>query len=295
MNVTQWDQMRTALYVHQQGSVSAAADALGVHRATVIRHIDALEQSLGTRLFYRNSQGYVTTDAGLEVLRVAKQVDRLFSGMLGGSNDGIERVSGNIIFSLLPATVPLAMPAIAKFTAMYPDTMIEVHSSEALVKLELGEAHVALRAGPRPTEPEYVAQKYGDFSFGLYAHSKYLNRFGPLASFAELEQHFFVAPPSNARLPFIAWMRKHIPKDRILVRAHDPETAVSAIMQGIGIGVLPDWEADRTGELVLVAPLPESLDERLWLVTHGDMHRTPVIQRFTQILKEERHPSLRLA
>ena len=39
-----WDEVRTAYQVAQQGTVSGAADVLGVHHATVIRHIDALEQ-----------------------------------------------------------------------------------------------------------------------------------------------------------------------------------------------------------------------------------------------------------
>lgn len=291
--MTQWDQMRTALYVHKLGTVSAAADALGVHRATVIRHVDALERALGTPLFYRNSQGYAATDAGLEALRVAKQVDKLFTGMVGKNIKETERLTGRIIFSTLPAIVPFVMPAVRHFCEAHPGSVVEVDCSEALVRLELGEAHVALRAGPKPTEAEYVAQKYCDFGFGLYAHQSYVDRHGALTSFAEMDKHFFVAPPANAKLPFISWVRRHVPKDRILVRANGSEIAIAAIIQGIGIGVLPDWEAERFGELVSMAPLPDFLDESLWLVTHGDVHRTPAIQEFTKTLKSERHPKLR--
>ena len=42
-----WDEIRTAYQVARNGTVSGAADVLGVHHATVIRHIDALEQRLG--------------------------------------------------------------------------------------------------------------------------------------------------------------------------------------------------------------------------------------------------------
>ena len=46
-----WDEIRTAFQVARLGTVSGAADVLGVHHATVIRHIDALEKRLGVRLF----------------------------------------------------------------------------------------------------------------------------------------------------------------------------------------------------------------------------------------------------
>jgi DNA-binding transcriptional LysR family regulator len=46
-----WDEIRTAFQVARNGTVSGAAEVLGVHHATVIRHIDALEGRLGVKLF----------------------------------------------------------------------------------------------------------------------------------------------------------------------------------------------------------------------------------------------------
>ena len=40
-------EIRTAYFIAKLGTVSAAADALGVHRATVMRRIDLLEAELG--------------------------------------------------------------------------------------------------------------------------------------------------------------------------------------------------------------------------------------------------------
>ena len=52
-----WDEIRTAFHVARMGTVSGAADVLGVHHATVIRHIDALEGRLGAKLFQRHARG----------------------------------------------------------------------------------------------------------------------------------------------------------------------------------------------------------------------------------------------
>ena len=59
-----WDEVRTAFHVARVGTVSGAADVLGVHHATVIRHIDALEERLGVKLFQRHARGYSPTEAG---------------------------------------------------------------------------------------------------------------------------------------------------------------------------------------------------------------------------------------
>ena len=51
-----WDELRTAYEVARHGTVSGAAAALGVHHATVIRHVDALEARLGVKLFQRHPE-----------------------------------------------------------------------------------------------------------------------------------------------------------------------------------------------------------------------------------------------
>ena len=62
-NMNNWDEVKTALHVARIGTVSGAADVLGVHHATVIRHIDALEEQLGVKLFQRHPRGYTATEA----------------------------------------------------------------------------------------------------------------------------------------------------------------------------------------------------------------------------------------
>ena len=63
-----WDEMRTAFQVARLGTVSGAAEVLGVHHATVIRHIDALEGRLGIKLFQRLTREVVLTAEGAQLL-----------------------------------------------------------------------------------------------------------------------------------------------------------------------------------------------------------------------------------
>ena len=78
-----WDEIKTAFQVAKHGTVSGAADSLGVHHATVIRHVDALEAKLGVKLFQRHSRGYTPTEAGDDLLLVAQATDDQFSQLEG--------------------------------------------------------------------------------------------------------------------------------------------------------------------------------------------------------------------
>jgi DNA-binding transcriptional LysR family regulator len=46
-----WDELRMFLAVAEDGTVRAAADALGVNHATIIRGIGRLENKLNSKLF----------------------------------------------------------------------------------------------------------------------------------------------------------------------------------------------------------------------------------------------------
>jgi DNA-binding transcriptional LysR family regulator len=52
------------LAVIEQGSISSAAEALGVSQPTLSRQIHALEQQFNTPLFIRHGRGVLPTEAG---------------------------------------------------------------------------------------------------------------------------------------------------------------------------------------------------------------------------------------
>ena len=61
-------QMRYFVAVAETGGFSAAAAALGVAQSALSRHVQCLEQDLGTRLFERGRRGVALTEAGTLLL-----------------------------------------------------------------------------------------------------------------------------------------------------------------------------------------------------------------------------------
>ena len=68
----EWELYRTFLAVLAEGSLSAAARALGIAQPTVGRHIAALERALGMPLFTRSQTGLSPLESALSLRPLAE-------------------------------------------------------------------------------------------------------------------------------------------------------------------------------------------------------------------------------
>ncbi|MEM7075222.1 MAG: LysR family transcriptional regulator [Pseudomonadota bacterium] len=282
-----WDEVRTAFQVARVGTVSGAADVLGVHHATVIRHIDSLETRLGVRLFQRHARGYTTTEAGEDLLRVAQATDDQFSQLAGRIKGRGNDVSGELVVTSLGGFSHLLVPVLADFQRAHPDIIVRYLTGERLFRLEYGEAHVAIRAGSVPDQPDNVVQPFFKQAVTLYASETYIARFGLPASEDEFDQHVFVsADDPKSRAPFARWLRDTVDEDRIVFRSGDVHAQRRAVKDGAGIGFMSRLQAQEMGGLTEVLPPRDAWSSPLWLVTHMDLHRTTKVQSFLAFLKD---------
>ncbi|MDG1377487.1 MAG: LysR family transcriptional regulator [Yoonia sp.] len=281
-----WDEIRTAYQVARNGTVSGAAEALGVHHATVIRHIDALEGRLGVKLFQRHARGYTATEAGNDLLVVAQATEDQFTQLAGRIKGQGEGVSGDLVITSLGELSRLLTPALVAFQEEHPDVRVRFLTGERLFRLEYGEAHVAIRAGDMPDQPDNVVQPFLDLNVRLVASKGYISRHGMPASEADLRHHRFVGHYSEVnRAPFNKWLRATVGDARIVYQATDERNMVDAILAGAGIGFLSDFDMTESCDLVEVIAQRADWASKLWLVTHVDLHRTSKVQAILAHLK----------
>jgi DNA-binding transcriptional LysR family regulator len=281
-----WDEIRTAYHVARAGTVSGAAETLGVHHATVIRHIDALEARLNVRLFTRHARGYTPTEAGEDLLRVAATTDDQFSQLAARLRGAGDAVTGDLIITTIPDLTPLLVPALAALQADHPDLVVRLHTDTRLFRLEYGEAHLAVRAGPRPQEPDNVVQPLWSMPTGLFATPGYKAAHGLPQDVEELCQHRLIsADTAETRVPFLKWLFQNTPPSARVFCADDANALECAVLAGAGIGFLPLWRAARHPELLPVLTPQRDWDVALWLVTHVDLHRSSKVQTALAHLK----------
>ncbi|CTQ48155.1 LysR family transcriptional regulator [Jannaschia donghaensis] len=287
MAFNDWDEVRTAFQVARLGTVSGAAQALGVHHATVIRHIDSLEGKLGTKLFQRHARGYTATEAGQDLLKVAQSTDDQLAQLANRIKGRGNEVTGELIITSIAVLAPLLSPALAAFREEHPELTIKFLTDERLFRLEYGEAHVAIRAGNPPDQPDNVVQKFYHQGFALYASKDYIAKHGRPTSLEDVGDHIFIGSADDTpRAPFFAWMQKHIPAENIGYKVNQVTAARPAVLAGLGIGFSTTWAETECGETEMVfGPRPE-WNSQLWLVTHVDLHRTAKVQTFLTFLKD---------
>jgi DNA-binding transcriptional LysR family regulator len=196
------------------------------------------------------------------------------------------KMSGKLVVTTVPEFAAALIPILADYQIHHPNTTIELVADQRLLKLEYGEAHVSIRAGPEPTEPDNVVQHLIQAAATLYAARSYIERHGPMARLADINGHRFVAltgPPTDS--PIIRWMRHAVPEAAIAFRATDAASTTRAIENGLGIGPMVCWAAAGNAAVVPVtAPPPDWIGD-LWLVTHVDLHRTAKVQSFLAHIK----------
>ncbi len=279
-----WNEVRTAYAVVRLGTVSAAAQALGVHRATVIRHIDLLESSLGARLFQRHARGYTPTEAGRELERVAPAAQEQLERFAIAARGHETQVTGELVVTSVELVSPIVVHAVARVRAAHPEVTLRYVASGRILALAYGEAHLAVRVGAKPEHPDNVVMPYIALESTFYAHSSYVERHGLPTSEAEFEDHWFISHQDPERAPFFSWLESAVPDQNIVLRSGSQRVLIESLLAGIGIGFMPKFQAAGDPNLHEVMPPHPEWSVPLWLVTHVDLHRTAKVQALVRAL-----------
>ena len=153
-----WDttRMRLLVEIERQGSVSAAAAAIGIGQPSASQHLRLLEAAAGQRLVERTGRGSRLTDAG-QVLAV-RAAQALAS--LGAAEEELGAMSGlqTGTIHLGASTAPgvyLLPDTLGCFRRSYPGVTVEVEvaaSNEILSRLLAGRVQLALVGATRADE-----------------------------------------------------------------------------------------------------------------------------------------------
>jgi len=286
MPIETWDEIRTAYQVARLGTVSGAAEALGVHHATVIRHVDALEGRLGVKLFQRHARGYTATEAGRDLLQVASATAEQFGQLEGRLHGHSAKVTGELVITSLDILSPLLAPTLAGFQRDHPEVQIRFLTDARLFRLEYGEAHVAIRVGPPPDDPDNVVQGLHVQKMSLFGTKEYAAKRGTIGAEMNFDGHIFVgAAEEIPRAPFNVWLKDNVPAEQIVYRTSSLQSGYDAVRAGAGAGFLPVWSIAEDRDMVRLCPPLDLWDSPVWLVTHVDLHRTAKVQSFAAALK----------
>ena len=184
-----WSLLQSFIAVAGEGSLSAAARALGGSQPTMGRHIGALESELGVRLFERTAGGLELTPTGLELLDHARRMAAAANHLSLAAEGRAEAVAGTIRITASEIVATYILPEI--LTALRraePEIEIELVASDRSENLLQREADIAVRMY-RPTQADVFTRKVGDLQLGMFAAESYVARRGAPQSIEDFRGH----------------------------------------------------------------------------------------------------------
>ncbi|KQZ62732.1 LysR family transcriptional regulator [Sphingopyxis sp. Root1497] len=180
--------IETFLAVASGGSFAAAAKALRLTPSAVSRSIARLEQRLGAILFRRTTRSLALTAEGsayrdrMSVLLAEIETVESDLGREKQGPRGLLRVNASPSIG-----VPL-LPILPRFTARYPEIILDLALSDTIVDLVEERADIAIRIGPL-RDTSLRAKKLGHSRMVLVASPAYLARRGTPRTPEDLDGH----------------------------------------------------------------------------------------------------------
>ena len=184
-----WTEIALLVQIADAGSLSRAAEALGLSNAAASRHLSALEERLGARLVERNTRRLYLTDTGREFCGRARTILADLSDAESAVNatslnpTGTLRVTASLSFSIHHIA-----PLLREYTDRYPGVTVHVEAANRYFDLIDNNIDVAIRTREFEPDSNVTIRRLGETRRILAASPRYFAQHGFPKTLEELQE-----------------------------------------------------------------------------------------------------------
>ncbi len=285
-----WDKLRIFHAVADAGSLTHAGDTLHLSQSAVSRQIRALEEALNTTLFHRHARGLILTEQGELLFDATRSMNKRLEAAAARIRDSEEEVFGElkVTTTIGFGTLWLA-PRLPKLYEKYPELKIDLMLEERVLDLPMREADVAIRM-KEPSQADLIRKRLMSIRMQLYASEAYLAGRGQLKEIEDIGQHRLLClSPSSPQVSAGAAMVQHLLTYDIpsLLTVNNYFGVLQAVLNNLGVGVLPDYVTEDFPDLVRVLPEFESGEVPVFLAYPEELRQSKRIMAFRDFVQEE--------
>ena len=246
--------MQVFVRIVEDGSLTAAADSLGMSAPAVVRSLAALEREVGVRLLNRTTRRSSLTDEGREYYercrRVLIEVEDADASLSARRTEprGRLRLTAPVTFGRMHVA-----PVVAAFTAKHPGVEVELLLLDRVVDLVEEGIDAAVRIGAL-ADSSLVALRLGETRRVVCAAPAYLKRAGLPKDPGELIGHRTIQ--FSGLSAGDDWVFAGRPLRRVSVkpflRSNQIDVVLNACSQGMGLAQFLCYQVEslvRAGSL----------------------------------------------
>lgn len=292
-----WEKLRLFHVVAEAGSFTEAAKRLHMSQPALSRQIQALEATLGAKLFHRHARGLAMTHEGEQLHEATAEMNLRIERTQQGIEFSRDKPTGELRVS---TTVSFGSTWLARqlkdFVDLYPDINLTLLLSDDDVDLAKREADVAIRFHA-PHQSDLIQRPLAVVRYSLCASPEYLAKHGAPGTVEELDQHRLVAYGALAPNPIrsVNWILEvgHSGPPRVpILTVNNIFGLLQAAEAGIGIAALPSYLIHFSGRVQTILPDVQGPVFQTYFVYPSELRRSVRVGVLRDFLVERMNPTL---
>lgn len=292
--------LRLMQAIRDHGTLTAAAEHLGISQPAVSQHVQRLERRLGTAMLVRAGRSVRLTEAGAVLARHGESVNAALRAAEAEvvSLTGLQ--SGLVRLAAFPSSSAALVPrALAILRERYPGVSVrleEVEPPESLAMVRTGAVDVALAFS---YDGQAVGRGEEDLS-GLSVHPLLedpvllaVPREHELAEQADVALHDaaqerWIAGCERCRGHLLDSARSSGFVPDITFATDDPSAVLGLVGVGLGVGLLPGMVRPiaRGHDGVVLRPVQGVAPRSVYAVTNPDLLRVPAVAALLEAVRD---------
>lgn len=242
--------LRLMVAIAEANSLSKGAERVHLSAAAVSVRVRNIEESLGTKLLYRSSQGVTLTPPGQALVQHARLVLGQLEHLRSDMQEYAKGVKGHLrMYASITAIAEFLPPVLGRFLAAHPDVNIDLReqpSSDIVRAVSEGQADLGIISGPVRTEGLEL-RPYREDRLVVVASKRHALAKSRGVPFARTLDFFHVGLPEATGLhALLAARSAEIGKPfRQRIQVGSFEAACRMVAEDVGLGVMPGSAAAR--------------------------------------------------
>ena len=294
--------LRLMVHIADANSMTRGAEMSFISLPAASTRIKNLEESIGTQLLYRTSQGVTLTPPGQAFVTHARQVLSQIEHLRGDMQEYVSGIKGHVRVFANTTSLGEFLPRVLRhFLQQHPDINIDLRerlSNDIVRAVTEGQTDIGIVAGLVRTEKLETLPYRQDRLVLVVPRGHHLDGDKQIAFADTLNLDHVGLHESSAIHAFLrqASSKLHQPMRR-RIQVGNFETACRMVESGVGVGILPESAASRHARSmeIGIVPLSDPWAVREMLICVRQLDALPgFAQELVQLLVDDAKGGLKL-